>query len=120
MNPPASRLELPIDLNDVDALMMQPGYEPLRPGVDILTLYEDADSGAKAALLRYQPGAEVPAHAHQGYEHILVLSGQQSDERGSYDAGNFIINAPGTRHSVRSERGCLVLAIWQKPVAFVD
>lgn len=117
--PTLSALELPIDLRDVDALAMQPGYEPLRPGVDILSLYEDRETGAQAALLRYQPGAEVPAHEHTGYEHVLVLSGEQSDERGRYGPGKLVINAPGTRHTVRSERGCLVLIIWQKPVSFL-
>ena len=29
-----------------------------------------------------------------------------------------MINAPGTRHSIVSEAGCIVLAIYEKPVKF--
>ena len=103
---------------DPGALSQLPGYEPLRPGVDVLYLYKDVESGASSALLRYEPGARVPEHRHEGYEHVLVLSGEQRDARGSYSAGTFVINPPGTCHEVSSPEGCLVLIIWQRPVAF--
>jgi anti-sigma factor ChrR (cupin superfamily) len=103
---------------DASALLQLPGYEPLRPGVDIRYLYRDEASGSSCALLRYQPGAEVPEHVHQGFEHVYVLSGEQSDERGNYRKGCFVINPPGTAHRVWSKEGCLVLIVWQRPVAF--
>jgi anti-sigma factor ChrR (cupin superfamily) len=103
---------------DPGALSQLPGYEPLRPGVDVLYLYKDVESGASSALLRYEPGAHVPEHRHEGYEHVFVLSGEQRDARGSYSAGTFVINPPGTSHEVWSPEGCLVLIIWQRPVAF--
>lgn len=91
-------------------------WQPFRPGVDIYRLY-GTEEGAASALLRYQPGAEVPHHEHTGYENILVLSGSQEDERGVYAAGTFVVNPPGSEHVVRSPEGCLVLIIWEKPVA---
>jgi anti-sigma factor ChrR (cupin superfamily) len=103
---------------DPGALSRLPGYEPLRRGVDVLYLYKDEGSGASSALLRYQPGARVPEHRHEGYEHVFVLSGEQRDARGSYPAGTFVINPPGTSHEISSPEGCLVLIIWQRPVAF--
>lgn len=103
---------------DPAALAQLPGYEPLRPGVDILYLYRDAPSGASSALLRYQPGASVPEHRHEGYEQVLVLSGEQRDDRGSYPAGTLVINPPGTFHEISSPGGCLVLIVWQRPVTF--
>jgi hypothetical protein len=30
-----------------------------------------------------------------------------------------LIHAPGTRHSIASAEGCVVLAIYEKPVVFV-
>jgi hypothetical protein len=30
-----------------------------------------------------------------------------------------VINPPGTRHKVSSDDGCIVLAIYEKPVRFV-
>jgi anti-sigma factor ChrR (cupin superfamily) len=103
---------------DPEALAQRPGYEPLRPGVDILYLYKDDASGASSALLRYAPGAEVPAHTHQGFEHVYVLAGEQLDDRGRYPAGSFVVNPPGSGHRVWSPGGCLVLIVWQQAVVF--
>lgn len=93
-------------------------WEPLRPGVEAAWLYRDPASGAQAAYLRYAPGAAVPRHRHAGHEHILVLEGMQEDEQGVYPAGSLVIQPPGSVHSVGSPDGCLVLAIWQRPVEF--
>ena len=62
----------------------------------------------------------MPVHLHTGYEHLFVLSGSQSDEHGRYEAGCLVINPPGSRHSVRSEGGCLVLLVWEKPVVIEE
>ncbi len=105
---------------DPEELARRPGYVPLRPGVDVLYLSKEENSGASSALLRYQPGADVPSHVHQGYEHVIVLSGEQQDERGRYPAGTLVVNPPGTAHRVWSPGGCLVLIVWQRPVAFLD
>jgi anti-sigma factor ChrR (cupin superfamily) len=93
-------------------------FSELRPGVDIHVLHEEAE-GARVAVLRYAPGAVVPEHLHEGYEYIYVLEGEQSDERGSYGAGSFVVNAPGVTHRVTSSRGCTVLILWQRPVVFL-
>jgi anti-sigma factor ChrR (cupin superfamily) len=116
----ASVLEPFVVALDPAALRARTGYVPLRPGVEILYLYNDEKSGAAAALLRYEPGATVPAHEHQGYEHVFVLSGAQSDARGRYGEGVLLINPPGTSHRVVSEEGCLVLVVWQRPVRFLE
>jgi anti-sigma factor ChrR (cupin superfamily) len=79
-------------------------------------LYGGGDGGPTAALLRYAPGARVPAHLHRGNEHILVLRGSQRDEQGTYEAGTLLAHGVGTGHSVSSDVGCIVLAIWFAPV----
>lgn len=94
-------------------------WGPLRPGVDVHWLYRDGRTGGAAALLRYAPGAHVPAHRHAGPEHVLVLAGAQEDERGRYPAGALTTNAPGSVHRVSSPDGCLVLIVWQRPVEFL-
>ena len=93
-------------------------WQPFRDGVEIYRLYGDGVSGPSAALLRYKGEAMVPLHEHIGYEHILVLSGSQRDQNGTASAGTLTINAPGTRHRVVSEAGCIVLAIYEKQVRF--
>ncbi len=66
----------------------------------------------------YEPGAGVPLHQHLGYEHLIILSQSQTDQRGEREKGTLIINPPGSSHSVSSTLGALVLAIWEKPVKF--
>ncbi len=93
-------------------------WQPFRPGIEIYPLYPAAPNGVAAALLRYQPGAEVPSHNHPGFEHILVISGSQSDENGAYPAGTLVVNPPHSRHRVTSDEGCIVFVVWAKPVQF--
>lgn len=91
-------------------------WRPFHDGVEIHWLYSGDGNSACAALLRYLPGARVPHHRHVGFEHIIVLSGMQADAYGEYPAGTVLINAPGSDHAVFSDTGCVVLAIWEKPV----
>lgn len=102
------------------SILAQATWVAFRNKIGIYRLYGDGCSGASAALLKYEPGAELPPHRHVGYEHILVISGSQSDEYGQYDAGTLIVNQPGSEHTVRSERGCEVLVTWASPVVFLD
>ncbi|MGF1459642.1 MAG: cupin domain-containing protein [Leptolyngbyaceae cyanobacterium] len=95
-------------------------WQAFRPGVKIHRLYGDGTQGPAAALLWYEPGAEVPRHEHPGYEHIIVLSGSQRDQHQTYPAGSLVINSPATDHKVISDEGCLVLVIWQQPVNILD
>jgi anti-sigma factor ChrR (cupin superfamily) len=93
-------------------------WMPFQAGVEIHRLYGDGVSGPAAALLRFSPGGKIPLHFHTGYEHIIVLDGSQVDEHGQLFAGGLRIHPPGSSHSVTSESGCIVLAIYEKPVSF--
>jgi anti-sigma factor ChrR (cupin superfamily) len=95
-------------------------WQEWHPGVEIHRLYGDGTSGPAAALLRYAPGAEVSRHEHDGFEHIFVLSGAQRDDAGEYHAGSMVVNPPNTRHRVWSPAGCIVLALWERPVVFLN
>ncbi len=93
-------------------------WRPFREGIEMVRLYGSPHRGPSAALLRYAPGACLPHHSHTGYEHILILSQSQSDEFGKHSAGTLIINPPGSGHTVKVDKGCIVLAIWEHPVVF--
>lgn len=95
-------------------------FTPFRPGVEICRLVDGGPDKASVAVLRYQPGASVPRHRHQGLESVLVLEGSQSDERGCYRTGSLVFNPAGTEHSVWSEDGCVVLIQWERPVLILD
>jgi hypothetical protein len=92
-------------------------WEKMREGIDIARLYA-TEGGPSAALLRYAPGARLQRHEHTGFEHIFVLAGSQVDDNGEHHAGALLIHGPGTSHTITSKHGCLVLAIWERPVRF--
>ena len=94
-------------------------WQDFRDGVDTILLHGDATQGCSSALLRYHPGARIPEHMHEGMEFLLILRGSQTDERGHYCAGTFLINPTNSTHKILSEEGCVVLAVWEKPVRFI-
>lgn len=110
-----------IELPDILRIAEHPeilSWEPFRKGVEIHRLYGDGITGPSAALIRFNECCDIQFHHHEGYEHILVLAGSQSDEYGVLKTGTLRIHPPGTSHKVRGEAGCLVLAIYEKPVRF--
>jgi anti-sigma factor ChrR (cupin superfamily) len=115
---PSSPIKLD-DLFNIAEWQDKIAWEPFREGVDIYHLYGDGIEGPSAALIRYRKGAAVPMHRHTGYEHIFVLTGSQRDQSGTAKAGTLSVNQPGTEHSLVSEAGCIVLAIYEKPVRFL-
>jgi len=103
---------------ELDERIASGPWEVLRTGVEIQYLHNMPDAPV-AALLRYAPGATVPAHRHTGAEYIYILSGSQRDASGVYTAGSFQVNPPGTTHELASDTGCVLLIIWQSPVEFL-
>lgn len=110
----------PIVLSQLAQQVLEPDFlwEPFRAGVDIHRLYGDAAAGPSAALLHYSPGASIPYHLHEGYEHIFILHGTQVDARGVHPRGTLVVNPPGSGHDVYSPDGCVALVIWERPVVF--
>ena len=91
-------------------------FSPFREDVAIhwIRAFENDQPGV--ALLKYEAGASVPRHRHEGLETILVLEGTQSDEAGDYGRGSYVVNAAGTEHSVWTKDGCVVVIQWDLPV----
>ena len=95
-------------------------FEPFRHGVSVHWLHRGSGDEPTVAILKYLPGARVPRHRHAGLETILVLDGIQSDEKGDYPTGSFILNPTGTVHSVWTDMGCAVLIQWDRPVVILE
>lgn len=114
--PAAKKRIAPLNLPQLLAQAEAQGWQPFHSGIDCYPIYAEGEQGPAAMLLRYQPGAHAPPHLHQGFEHILVLSGSQTDERGRHGVGTLLIQEPGSEHRLYSEDGCVVLAIWEKRV----
>lgn len=94
-------------------------WQDFREGVDIFPLHGNPAQECSSALLRYRAGAKIPRHLHIGTEFLIILRGSQADERGHYNAGTFLINPTGSSHELESVEGCILLAIWEKPVKFI-
>lgn len=70
--------------------------------------------GSSTSIVRFAAGAKFSQHAHGGGEEILVLEGIFSDEYGSYPAGSYLRNPPGSLHAPFSQDGCvLFVKLWQ-------
>lgn len=81
----------------------------LVPGLKVLPLH--AFGSEHVALVRWAPGAVFQPHGHPGGEEIFVLEGVFQDEHGTYPAGSWLRNPPGSVHCPWSESGC---TIWVK------
>lgn len=113
----------PLVFEDLLNQTRNPGFSwsILRPGVEEHRLHGTHDGpGPTASILRYAPGARVPYHRHDGYEHVFILAGSQRDERGTHRAGTLVVNTPGSQHDVVSDDGCTALLIWERPVVFIE
>jgi anti-sigma factor ChrR (cupin superfamily) len=72
-------------------------------GLTILPLFQAA--GENVALERLDAGAAHRESDCPGGEEIFILSGDLSDDNGTYGAGTWIRNPPGVRHSFGSSDG---------------
>jgi anti-sigma factor ChrR (cupin superfamily) len=78
-------------------------------GLEVMPLH--AFGSEQVALVRWAPGTQFQAHSHTGGEEIFVLEGVFQDEHGTYPAGSWLRNPPGSVHRPWSEGGC---TIWVK------
>ena len=87
----------------------QGNWIQIAPKVEKKQLYVDLDRGIENYLLRFQPGAEVPAHDHQEDEICLVLEGSVSFSDVHLNAGDHHVARKGSRHGhVISKTGALL------------
>jgi len=77
-------------------------------------LLEDSAGGLSSALMKIDPGAFSPLHAHESLEQILVLEGSFYDHDRRIEAGSYVVRAPGAMHTAGSEEGALVLLIFSR------
>jgi anti-sigma factor ChrR (cupin superfamily) len=78
-------------------------------GLEVMPLH--AWGSEHVALVRWAPGTVFHPHGHPGGEEILVLEGVFQDEQGTYPAGTWLRNPPGSGHRPWSRGGC---TIWVK------
>jgi ChrR Cupin-like domain len=113
------RLNADFSLRVVIHTAQQPWFDSPIPGVQRRMLDRVGDEVARAtSVVRYAPGSQFSAHTHGGGEEFIVLEGVFQDEYGDYPAGSYIRNPPTTRHTPRSQAGCVIFVkLWQFDLA---
>ena len=86
-------------------------WQDALPGVRQKALWSDPATKRRAALTRFEPGAQLPMHRHDGDEILYVIEGAIADESGTVTAGNLGYRPNGCVHSVSSKNGATVLAV---------
>ena len=97
-----------------------PWEETRYPGVKAKTLLVDKRSGQLTALLKMDPGAELPDHEHVLIEQSFILEGELVCGEGRCSAGNFVWRPAGSRHKAWTPNGALLLGMFQVPNRFFD
>ncbi|MCJ2189208.1 cupin domain-containing protein [Novosphingobium beihaiensis] len=83
--------------------------ESASPGFLVMPLLNDAETGLRTFLMRFEPGAYATTHSHEEVEQIYVLEGEMYDDDTIYGAGDFFVRAPGAPHLAGSREGATVL-----------
>jgi len=95
----------------VDAEPYAYEFEPAHCALVIIDMQRDfLEPGGFGEMLGGSSGKCLTSSCSDGFF---------QDDHGSYISGTLMINPPGTRHTVRSAVGCIVLAIYEKPVRFL-
>ena len=111
------------DTANLDAIAWERYDQPGREGVLIHKLYDTSDTGAggpAAALVRYEPGANVRKHIHPGYELIFVIEGELVNDAGRHGPGTLEVCPPNSSHALGSDIGCTFLVVWEQPVRLAE
>jgi len=90
-----------------------PWQESDAPGFLYKVLHENDGPGQRTWLMRVEPGAFSPAHAHDEQEEVYVLAGSFYDDVRTYRPGDYILRPAGAVHTAGSESGCELLLIYR-------
>jgi quercetin dioxygenase-like cupin family protein len=87
----------------------KPLGEPGVTGIWVKVLrFDEATGRAPTFLLKFDAGATYPPHNHPAGEETFVLEGDVHFGPDHLRAGDYLYTAPGNKHAVRSEGGCVV------------
>jgi anti-sigma factor ChrR (cupin superfamily) len=75
------------------------------PGLSVMPLMRQ---GTGSTLVRWAPNTHFSTHRHYGGEEIFVVSGNFSDEHGSYPEGSWIRSPHLSQHTPFSIEGCTI------------
>jgi quercetin dioxygenase-like cupin family protein len=69
------------------------------PGVELLLLHKNEDTGGVTVLRKFKAGTTIPAHIHpEANEYVYVLSGEWEESEVTYTEGAFFFAPRGQTH----------------------
>ncbi len=104
------------------ALASEKNWQPgPYPGVELLVLHKNEETGGVVVLRKFLAGTVVPAHIHpQANEHAYVLSGEWEESGVIYKQGSFFFAPKGELHGPHVARSEVVsLTMFDGPLTVV-
>ena len=95
-----------------------PWEETTVDGVTTKTLLFEKSTGLLTVLMKMEPGAALPDHAHMQIEQTFVLEGHLVCGEGECKKGDYVWRPAGSRHKAWCPDGGVMLAIFQVPNKF--
>jgi len=69
------------------------------PGVELLVLHKNPETGGVAVLRKFTEGSTIPAHTHpDANESVYILSGEWEESGVTYGPGTFFFAPKGQKH----------------------
>jgi quercetin dioxygenase-like cupin family protein len=88
---------------------------PVLKDIGQLDLTYNRETGLGAYMVRMQPGSETTHHVHKIREEYLIIDGDLIEPDGlELGPGDYVIYEPGSRHSSRTVKGCLLIGFDSK------
>ncbi len=105
------------------ALMTDKQWQPgPYPGVELMFLHRNEQTGGVAVLRKFHAGVTVPAHIHpQANEFVYVLSGEWDESGVTHTMGTFFFAPRGIAHGPHVAKTEVVsLTIFDGPLTVVS
>ncbi len=95
-------------------------WEPIEglPGLYIKVLSRDPETGAFAALVKFEKGAHEDVHTHRSDHDVIVLEGYLIDGEGrKLGKGTYLFAPAGVKHGpFDAPEGCILFAYFNGPL----
>ena len=90
---------------------------PVQDDMSLLSVSYNRETRRGIYVIRMEPGAATIPHTHECMEEFLILEGELIESDGTVlKKGDLASYRPGTRHSSRTETGCLLVGVdWDPP-----
>ena len=90
---------------------------PVQDDMSLLAVSYRPETRRGIYVIRMEPGAVTIPHTHECTEEFLILDGELIESDGTVlKKGDLTSYRPGTRHSSRTDTGCLLVGFdWDPP-----